>query len=141
MPISVDEVKREGHLVASNERYVIYDYDFGDMTVSLTELKKGQETRGHSHPANSEVYVFVSGEGTMEVGPKKMKVGREVMLVPKGAFHRVVNDSPTEDLTFLCVFPGKREANRPRYAERSRGIRGLEPGLVQGGVTRAMTQS
>ena len=32
----------------------------------------------------------------------------DVILIPDGYFHKVWNESETEDLIFVCVFDGKR---------------------------------
>ena len=32
----------------------------------------------------------------------------DVVLIPDGHFHKVYNESETEDLIFVCVFDGKR---------------------------------
>ena len=71
-------------------------------------VKPGQSTRGHTHPGQEEVYFFVQGRGTMEVGNEKIEVdSSSVVLIPDGAFHRVHNDGPV-DLIFNCVFQGTR---------------------------------
>lgn len=116
MPISIETVRSKGRLVADDKRYTIHDYQLDDLTVSLTELKKGQGTRGHAHGFNAEVYVFPEGgDAEMEVGGERFEVGRGAILIPSGEFHRVVNKSKTSDLLFVSIFSGKRKDMKANY--------------------------
>lgn len=115
MRLTLDTVKEKGRLVADDARYRIHDYHFDDLTVSVTELKRGQETRGHSHSSNAEVYFFPGGAAEMLVGRERFEVAPGAILIPKGAFHRVFNRSKTSDLLFVSVFSGEREHTRARY--------------------------
>ena len=68
-----------------------------------------QQTTGHDHDGQEEVYQFVSGYGKMDVGEKTFDVNPgDVVLIPDGDFHRVYNTSKYEQLIFVCVFDGKR---------------------------------
>lgn len=117
MPITLETVRSDGRLVADNERYRIHDYGLGDLTVSVTELKKGQRTRGHAHGSNAEVYFFPDGgDAEMEVGTERFEIERTGILIPQGEFHRVVNRSKTSDLVFVSIFSGKRNDTRAKYA-------------------------
>jgi mannose-6-phosphate isomerase-like protein (cupin superfamily) len=121
MPITIDTIKSEGRLVAENERYTIHDYDLDDLTVSLTQLKKGKETRGHSHDSNAEVYFFpYGGDAAMAVGNEKFNVDHGAVLIPGGEFHRVVNKSKKSDLLFVSIFAGKRNESKAKYADTAR---------------------
>ena len=44
--------------------------------------------------------------GNEDDEPFPVAVG-DIVLIPDGAFHRVINEGPT-DLIFNCVFDGKR---------------------------------
>ena len=129
MRLTLDSVKEAGKLVADDERYRIHDYDLGDLTISVTELKRGQETRGHSHDSNAEVYFFPGGRAIMEVGDERFKVDRGAVLIPRGEFHKVVNRSKRSSLLFVSVFQGRREHTRARYgrAAASARARRVEP--------------
>jgi oxalate decarboxylase/phosphoglucose isomerase-like protein (cupin superfamily) len=71
-------------------------------------LYRGQSTRGHSHAGQEEVYFFVQGTGIMMVDEQRFRVNDgDIILIPDGAFHRVINDGEM-DLVFNCVFDGKR---------------------------------
>ncbi len=121
MLLTIDEVKSKGRLVADNERYRVRDYDLGDLTVSLTELKKGQGTRGHAHSSNAEVYFFGGGKAEMEIGDETVGVDEGVVLIPKGQFHRVQNLSEDSVLEFVSVFPGRRKDSNARYSQSTEG--------------------
>lgn len=116
MAITIDTAKSEGRLVANNERYRIHDYDLGDLTISLTELKGGKATRGHSHDSTAEAYFFMGGgEGEMTVGGQSFDVRGGAILIPQGEFHKVANKSEDSDLTFVSVFAGKRNEGEAVY--------------------------
>ena len=129
MRLTLDTVRTKGRLVADDERYRIHDYDLGDLTVSVTELRGGKKTRGHSHDSNAEVYFFPGGTALMEVGDEKFEIRRGAVLIPKGEFHRVVNRSKTSDLLFVSVFPGKREQTNARYGSTDADSQAPRAGL------------
>ena len=101
-----------GDIVKDNETYVIKDNrTLNNLVLSSTKLYKGQQTRGHRHPGQEEVYFFVQGWGKMIVGnedsePFDVEPG-SIVLVPDGAFHRVINDGEMH-MVFNCVFQGQR---------------------------------
>lgn len=112
---TLNAVKQDGILVADNERYVIHDLHVNELTLSLTELKPIQETRGHSHAGASEVYFFVSGKGRMQIGEQVYDVEKgSVMLVPRGEFHKVIN-LQNEKLIFAAIFEGSRFSKKYNY--------------------------
>ena len=108
MKIRLDSI--DSKIVKNNKTYTLLDNTkLNNLVVSKTILHPGQETTGHNHPGQEEVYQFTSGHGMMRVGDEKFEVNpNDVVLIPDGAFHKVWNSSPTEDLIFVCVFDGKR---------------------------------
>jgi len=96
------EVKRD------NEVYVVVDNTFlQNLTVSQTTLHPGQSTQGHSHDGLDEVYIFISGQGRMELDDALLEVkAGDMVLIPGGTFHRVHQgmDIPSKDLIFTCIF-------------------------------------
>jgi oxalate decarboxylase/phosphoglucose isomerase-like protein (cupin superfamily) len=101
-----------GEIVKDNETYVLKDNrTLTNLILSSTYLYQGQQTRGHRHEGQEEVYFFVQGHGKMIVGNETdtpFAVGPgDVVLIPDGAFHRVINDGDSHML-FNCVFDGKR---------------------------------
>ena len=101
-----------GSVVKDNETYVLRDNtELKNLVLSQTILHPGKQTRGHRHAGQEEVYFFTIGRGMMIVGdedstPFAVEFG-DVVLIPDGAFHRVINDSKL-DLVFNCVFDGRR---------------------------------
>jgi quercetin dioxygenase-like cupin family protein len=99
-----------GEVVKDNETYVLKDNKhLKNLVVSSTQLRPHQETRGHRHPGQEEVYYFISGTGKMQLNdnaPQDVGPG-DVVLIEDGAFHKVYNTSEV-DLYFVCVFDGKR---------------------------------
>ena len=101
-----------GSIVKQDETYTIKDNKtLNNLVLSSTKLYRGKQTRGHRHPGQEEVYFFVQGWGKMIVGdedsePFPVKPGT-VVLIPDGAFHRVINDGDI-NMVFNCVFQGQR---------------------------------
>ena len=108
MKIRLDN--KDSKIVKDNDTYRLIDNtSLNNLVVSKTILHPGKHTNGHSHAGQEEVYQFVSGHGMMRVGDEKFEVGpNDVVLIPDGDFHKVWNESDTEDLIFVCVFDGKR---------------------------------
>lgn len=107
MKLNINDVG--GEVVKDNETYVLKDNKtLKNLVVSSTNLKPRQQTRGHSHAGQEEVYQFVSGKGSIQIGEEFFDVSPgDIFLIPDGAFHKVFNNSD-EHLYFVCVFDGKR---------------------------------
>ena len=106
---------KDSKILKQNETYTLLDNTtLKNLVVSKTILHPGKCTNGHSHAGQEEVYHFTSGHGRMECNPDHIKgagffVGPgDVVIIPDGHFHKVYNESETEDLIFVCVFDGKR---------------------------------
>lgn len=101
-----------GEVVKDNEVYLLKDNrDLNNLVLSSTKLYRNQQTRGHRHEGQEEVYFFIMGTGKMIVGaetdlPFEVRAG-DIVLIPDGAFHRVINDGDS-NLIFNCVFQGTR---------------------------------
>ena len=101
-----------GEVVKDNETYILKDNKtLKNLVLSSTLLRVGQQTQGHRHPGQEEVYIFVQGHGQMIVGDETDESffvhAGDIVLIPDGAFHRVINDGE-QNLLFNCVFDGKR---------------------------------
>jgi oxalate decarboxylase/phosphoglucose isomerase-like protein (cupin superfamily) len=110
--IKVNAFDVGGEVVKDNETYLLKDNKtLNNLVLSSTKLYRDQSTRGHRHAGQEEVYFFVQGSGKMIVGeedsePFRVSPGM-IVLIPDGAFHRVINDGEMH-LIFNCVFDGKR---------------------------------
>lgn len=110
--LKVNESDVGGSVVKDDETYVIKDNKtLNSLVLSSTKLYRGKQTRGHRHPGQEEVYFFVQGYGKMIVGdedsePFEVSPG-DIVLIPDGAFHRVINDGDMH-MMFNCVFNGAR---------------------------------
>jgi len=103
--MNIKEYKKRAELIRDNDIYRVYDLkELEDINLSLTELKANKETTGHTHEDLDEVYIFISGKGEMEKGKEKKKVKKgDVMLIPRGNFHKVYNKS-WKPLKFWSIF-------------------------------------
>ena len=102
--MNLREYKNKAVLLRDTSVYRVYDLGvLNRLNLSLTELKPHQETGGHSHKSTDEVYIF-SGSGIIKNGSKQEKVkDGDVVLVPRGNFHKVYNKSNSL-LRFWTVF-------------------------------------
>lgn len=110
MKLTVTDVG--GEVVKDNETYLLKDNKtLKNLVLSSTKLYRGQQTRGHRHAGQEEVYFFVQGTGKMIVGDETDEpfavVSGDIVLIPDDAFHRVINDGEM-NLVFNCVFDGNR---------------------------------
>jgi oxalate decarboxylase/phosphoglucose isomerase-like protein (cupin superfamily) len=98
-----------GKVVKANGVYTVIDNsNLNNLVLSQTILHVSQQTTGHFHQGQEEVYFFMYGLGRMIVGDQEFDVtGGDIVLIPDGLFHRVINTG-TSDLVFNCVFEGKR---------------------------------
>jgi len=103
--MDIKEYKQLAKLIRDNEFYRIYDLpELKHLNISLTELYPQKSTTGHSHEDVDEVYIFIDGKGTMEVGKKTIKVkAGDIVPVKAGAFHRVHNKGEKK-LSFWAIF-------------------------------------
>ena len=109
MQLKYDNHNIGGEIVKDNDTYLLKDNKtLKTLVLSSTKLYRGQATRGHSHPGQEEVYFFVQGTGMMIVGEDKFRVNAgDIILIPDGVFHQVINDGEMH-LLFNCVFQGGR---------------------------------
>jgi len=110
--------KSEAKTVVDNKIYRIRDLNLYDskgrivFTISTTTLKPGQQTFGHKHANDPEVYEFVEGYGTMILDNSTINVkSGDYVFVEKGKYHKVINLSKSNDFVFKCYFNG--EIKRP----------------------------
>lgn len=98
-----------GDIVKDTAVYKLRDNKtLNNLVLSQTILHVGQQTNGHYHKGQEEVYFFMYGTGKMIVGAEEFTVaGGDIVLIPDGLFHRVFNTGES-DLVFNCVFDGKR---------------------------------
>tara|TARA_R100000664_G_C2748096_1_gene135558 strand:+ start:1352 stop:1684 length:333 start_codon:yes stop_codon:yes gene_type:complete len=108
MKIKLD--KKNSNLIKENTTYTVIDNtDLENLVVSKTILHPKKETTGHAHEGQEEVYHFISGKGTMQIGVMEHEVKEgDIFSIPDGAFHKVWNHSNKKDLIFICVFDGRR---------------------------------
>ena len=99
----------DGKIVKDDETYLLKDNtSLKNLVISSTTLHPGKSTRGHSHSGQEEVYMIISGSGTMELDDNKIDIqGGEMILIEDGVFHRVHNTGEI-DLYMVCIFDGER---------------------------------
>lgn len=98
-----------GEVIKATSVYTLRDNKtLKNLVLSQTILHVNQQTNGHYHAGQEEVYFFMYGKGRMIVGEQEFEVaGGDIVLIPDGLFHKVFNTGES-DLVFNCVFDGKR---------------------------------
>ena len=92
-------------LVKSSSRYEVYDLSLENLVISMTVLHEDESTVGHSHNDAEEVYLFVEGNGEIQLDErgKEDVASGDIIMIPAGTFHRVFNKGKG-DLRFISVF-------------------------------------
>ena len=68
-----------------------------NLAVTWVECAPGSQQPLHSHPESEQVYVIVSGEGTMLVEDEERSVrAGDTIFIPPGSRHAIRNKSGTE---------------------------------------------
>jgi len=98
-----------GKVIKDTDVYLLKDNAFGNkLVLSSTFLRANQNTTGHRHEGQEEVYFFVDGEGEMEIDHRRFTVeAGDVVCINDGEFHKVYNTGHL-GLYFVCVFDGGR---------------------------------
>ncbi|MEK9698084.1 MAG: cupin domain-containing protein [Candidatus Poseidoniales archaeon] len=97
-----------GEVVKEDERYQVRDNQIlKNLSITSTRLNSSCSTTGHFHEGQEEIYFFIEGDGTMEVGEKKFHFNvNDIVTIPDGEFHRV--HANKSGCYFVCVFNGVR---------------------------------
>ena len=110
--------KTQAKTVVDNDIYKIVDLNLYDskgriaFTISATTLKAGQQTSGHKHAKDTEVYEFIEGHGQMILDGSTINVNPgDCIFVEESKYHKVINLSKSDNLAFKCYFNG--EIKRP----------------------------
>lgn len=110
MKTSINGFSQKARLVKKSDRYEVYDLALETLVLSMTVLHQDKSTTGHSHDDTEEVYLFVTGEGQIQLGDEKQDaVSGDIVTISRGVFHRVFNKG-NDDFTFLSLFnkyPGR----------------------------------
>lgn len=105
--VSINDIG--GEVVKDTEVYELKDNKLlNDLVLSSTFLRANQNTTGHTHEGQEEVYMFIKGRGEMDIDGKRFNVREgDCVLIEDGEFHKVFNTGHL-GLYFVCVFNGKR---------------------------------
>jgi mannose-6-phosphate isomerase-like protein (cupin superfamily) len=91
-----------------------------NFAVTWVECAPGSQQPLHSHAGSEQVYVIVSGEGTMLIEGEEQTVGPgDTVFIPPGSKHAIRNDSAAELVFATAASPPFDEptgefAYRPR---------------------------
>jgi mannose-6-phosphate isomerase-like protein (cupin superfamily) len=75
------------------------------MQLVLMALKPNEEIGMEVHPDNDQFFRFESGEGKVIIAGEEHAVGDgDVVIVPAGSQHNVINTSATKSLQFYTIY-------------------------------------
>ncbi|MDQ1333850.1 MAG: putative monooxygenase [Thermodesulfobacteriota bacterium] len=74
------------------------------LAVGMTILPAGNSSSSHSHEAECETWIVVSGAGEVLVGEERESVGPEsVIFIPRNVKHQIINTGP-ETLRMFWIY-------------------------------------
>jgi len=83
---------------------------------AIASVRPREATTMHCHD-EEETFIILEGEGTIVVDGVSEAIGPgDVIYLPRGSMHSVVNGSSTAKLDFLTIFWGSPEANERMLA-------------------------
>lgn len=87
----------------SNFRKVLYTGKHSQLV--LMSLAVGEEIGMETHPENDQFFRFETGQGKCNIDGNEYIVGDgDVIIVPAGAKHNVINMSKTEELKLYTIY-------------------------------------
>jgi len=82
-------------------------YSGKDCKVKRILVEPKQRMSYQSHEKRSELWLVISGEGSVILDEKESSVGSNAILgIPQGIKHRISNTSEEEDLVFIEIQTG-----------------------------------
>ena len=82
-------------------------YTAKHLQLVLMSLKPGEEIGAETHADVDQFFRFESGSGNCVINGHENKVAAgDVIIVPAGALHNVINTSSTKDLKLYTIYAG-----------------------------------
>lgn len=92
-------------LTTSNTSYRKVLYTGHHLQLVLMSLKPGEEIGMETHPDNDQFFRFEKGEGKVIIDENEYQVkDGDVIIVPAGAQHNVINTSSSEELKLYTIY-------------------------------------
>lgn len=87
----------------SNFRQVLYTSKHSQLV--LMTLKPNEEIGMETHPDNDQFFRFESGQGKVNIDGTEYEVKNgDVVIIPAGSAHNVINTSATESLKMYTIY-------------------------------------
>ena len=84
----------------------------------LMAIQEGEDIGAEVHPATDQIFFIVDGEGKAVVNGKTFQIGEnDVVFVPAGARHNLVNDGD-EELKLFTVYSPPEHADGTVHATK-----------------------
>ncbi len=92
-------------LTLENKNFRKVLYTAKNLQLVLMNLKPGENIGVETHPDNDQFFRFEAGEGRVFVDGTSYEVGDgDVVIVPAGSEHNVLNMSNKKDLQFYTIY-------------------------------------
>jgi mannose-6-phosphate isomerase-like protein (cupin superfamily) len=93
----------QASLENTNFRTVLHTSEFQQLVVM--SIPVGGETGQEVHDENDQFIRIEAGQAEAMIDGRKITLGDDdVIIIPRGAEHNVVNTSPTEDLKLYTIY-------------------------------------
>lgn len=113
--------------LANEDGLIFFPEECETIAVNCVQVEQGQITELATHPDEEEVYVILSGEGSVWLDKQEnpVKTG-SVVYIPRNVEH-IIRGKSEEPLTYVCVanWPDKKSAWQNGQEVRSCQAKGL----------------
>ena len=113
----------DAELIYDTPNYQTRELSFPDQTgrtafsITITRVRPGGQTRGHSHPELVEFYQIQRGEGLVLLGNQATFVKPPMCILNQvDVYVKIINTSATDDLVFMTYMNGRY--GRPDVARK-----------------------
>ncbi|HUV08085.1 MAG TPA: cupin domain-containing protein [Spirochaetia bacterium] len=90
--------------------------------VATVRMKKGFETKAHSHDDMEQIFIVLEGRGELTLRAEKREIEKGALFfIPKGIEHRIVATSDELVYIYVSVWPdGKPPGLKPGFHREGR---------------------
>gem|GEM_PF-2328434 len=115
----IDDIPTYYGLHDKREVKILFDDDFGgakNCAVEYIIYQKGDEVEMHKHDDSEHAFIILKGRGFFECDSGRYQIREgSVMFIPKGANHRIGNDSDGE-MVLLEIFAPPTQSRKTGLA-------------------------
>lgn len=92
-------------LTVENSNFRKVEYTGEQIQLVLMSLKPGEDIGSEVHPENDQFFRIDAGKGKAVINETEYEIeDGDVVVVPKGAEHNIINTSDSEDLKLYTIY-------------------------------------